>query len=80
MERSVNYKFTVISGSSVNSNTICNISLLVCMPFIWIYKRRINWTTFRLYFTRIILIYHKRILVETIEEFKRTMLLKNKNM
>ena len=79
MARSEDYKFIVISGSSVNFNTICNISLSVC-PLFGFTKEELIGRPLDYILPELFCIYHKRILVEKIEEFKRTMLLKNKNM
>ena len=79
MARSEEYKFIVVSGSHANFNTICNISLSVC-PIFGFSKEELIGRPLDFILPELFCIYHKKTLVEKVEEFKRTMLLKNKNM
>ena len=79
MARSEEYKFIVVSGSHANFNTICNISLSVC-PIFGFSKEELIGRPLDYILPELFCLYHKKIMVEKVEEFKRTMLLKNKNM
>ena len=79
MARSEDYKYIVISGSQTNFNTICNLSLCIC-PMFGFSKEELIGRPLDYILPELFITYHKKILVEKIEEFKKTMLVKNKNM
>ena len=79
MSRSEDYKYIVISGSPSNFNTICNISLSVC-PLFGFTKEELIGRPLDYILPELFCISHKKIFEEKVEDFKRTMLVKNKNM
>ena len=79
MARSEDYKYIVISGAPNNFNTICNISLSICPKFGFT-KEELIGKPLDYILPELFCIHHKKLLVEKVEEFKKTMLVKNKNM
>ena len=79
MARSEDYKYIVISGSPTNFNTICNISLNIC-PLFGFSKEELIGRPLDFILPELFCTYHKKVLSEKVEEFKKTMLVKNKNM
>ena len=79
MARSEDYKFIVISGAPTNFNTICNISLSIC-PLFGYTKEELIGRPLDYILPELFCTFHKKTLIEKIEEFKKTMLVKNKSM
>ena len=79
MARSEDYKFIVISGALSNFNTICNLSLSIC-PMFGFSKEELIGRPLDFILPELFCIYHKKIFEEKVGEFKKTMLVKNKNM
>ena len=79
MSRSEEYKYIVISGSPATFNTISNISLSIC-PMFGFSKEELIGRPLDYILPELFCINNKKVLVEKVEEFKRTMLVKNKNM
>ena len=79
MARSEDYKYIVISGAPNNFNTICNMSLSICPKFGFT-KEELIGKPLDYILPELFCTHHKKILVEKVEEFKKTMLVKNKNM
>ena len=79
MARSEEYKFLVISGSPTNFGTICNLSLSLC-PLLGFSKEELIGRPLDFILPELFCIPHKNALVGKVEEFKKTMLLKNKNL
>ena len=79
MARSEDYKYIVISGAPGNFNTICNISLNICNLF-GFSKEELIGRPLDYILPELFCIHHKKVLTEKVEEFKKTMLVKNKNM
>ena len=79
MARSEDYKYIVIGGAPNNFNTICNISLCVC-PNFGFSKEELIGKPLDYILPELFCIQHKKVLVEKVEEFKKTMLVKNKTM
>ena len=79
MARSEDYKYIVISGSPANFNTICNLSLSIC-PMFGFSKEELIGRPLDFILPELFCVYHKKVLVEKVEEFKKTMLVKNKSM
>jgi len=79
MARSEDYKYIVISGAPTNFNTICNLSLSIC-PMFGFSKEELIGRPLDYILPELFCTYHKKILEEKVEEFKKTMLVKNKNM
>ena len=79
MTRSEEYKYIVIGGAPNNINTICNISLCVCPNFGFTNEELIG-KPLDFILPELFCIQHKKVLAEKIEEFKKTILVKNKSM
>ena len=79
MARSEDYKYIVIGGSPNNFNSICNISLSIC-PMFGFTKEELIGKPLDYILPELFSINHKKLLVEKVEEFKKTMLIKNKSM
>ena len=79
MARSEDYKFIVVGGSPNNFNSICNISLSIC-PMFGFTKEELIGKPLDFILPELFSINHKKILMEKVEEFKKTMLVKNKSM
>ena len=79
MSRSEDYKYIVISGAPSTFNTICNMSLSVC-PMLGFSKEELIGRPLDYILPELFCINHKKVFVEKVEEFKRTMLVKNKTM
>ena len=79
MARSEDYKFIVIGGAPNNFNSICNISLSIC-PMFGFSKEELIGKPLDYILPELFSINHKKVLVEKVEEFKKTMLVKNKSM
>ena len=79
MARSEDYKYIVISGAPTNFSTICNISLSIC-PTFGFSKEELIGRPLDFILPELFCTYHKKILTEKVEEFKKTMLVKNKNI
>ena len=79
MARSEEYKYLVISAAPTNFNTICNISLNIC-PLFGFSKEELIGRPLDFILPELFCTYHKKVLTEKVEEFKKTMLVKNKNM
>ena len=79
MARSEEYKFLVISGSPNNFGTICNLSLSLC-PLFGFTKDELIGRPLDFILPELFCIPHKNIIAEKVGEFKKTMLVKNKNL
>ena len=79
MARSEDYKFIVIGGSPNNFNSIYNISLSIC-PMLGFTKEELIGKPLDFILPELYCINHKKILIEKVEEFKKTMLVKNKSV
>ena len=79
MARSEDYKYIVISGAPNNFNIICNIALCIC-PFFGFSKEELIGKPLDFILPELFCIHHKKILVEKVEDFKKTILAKHKNM
>ena len=79
MARSEEYKFIVIGVAPNNFNSICNISLSIC-PLFGFTKEELIGKPLDYILPELFCINHKKILVEKVEEFKKTMLVKNKSL
>ena len=79
MARSEEYKFLVISGSPSNFGTICNLSLCLC-PLFGFTKEELIGRPLDFLLPELFCIPHRNILTEKVDEFKKTMLVKNKNL
>ena len=79
MSRSEEYKYIVISGAPTNFNTICNLSLSICTMF-GFSKEELIGKPLDYILPELFCIQHKKVLSEKVEEFKKTMLVKNKTM
>ena len=71
MARSEDYKFIVIGGSQNNFNSICNISLSIC-PMLGFTKEELIGKPLDFILPELYCINHKKILIEKVEEFKKT--------
>ena len=79
MARSEDYKYIVISGAQNNFNIICNISLCIC-PMFGFSKEELIGKPLDFLLPELFSIHHKKMLVDKIEDFKKTILAKHKNM
>ena len=79
MARSEDYKYIVISGALNNFNIICNISLCIC-PMFGFSKEELIGKPLDFLLPELFTIHHKKLLVDRIEDFKKTILAKHKNM
>ena len=79
MARSEDYKYIVISGAQNNFNIICNISLCIC-PMFGFSKEELIGKPLDFLLPELFTIHHKKMLVDKIEDFKKTILAKHKNM
>ena len=79
MARSEEYKYLVISGSPSNFGTICNLSLSLC-PLFGFTKDELIGRPLDFILPELFCIPHKKIIFEKVGEFKKTMLVKNKNL
>ena len=79
MARSEEYKFIVISGSPTNFGTICNLSLSLCLLFGFT-KEELIGKPLDFILPELFCIPHKNALHERVDEFKKTMLVKNRNL
>ena len=79
MARSEDYKYIVISGAPNNFNIICNIALCIC-PFFGFSKEELIGKPLDFILPELFCIHHRKILVEKVEDFKKTILAKHKNM
>ncbi len=79
MSRSEEYKYLVISGSPSNFGTICNLSLSLC-PLFGFTKDELIGRPLDFILPELFCIPHRNILNEKVDEFKKTMLVKNKNL
>ena len=79
MARSEEYKFIVISGSPTNFGTICNLSLSLCLLFGFT-KEELIGKPLDFILPELFCIPHKNALHEKVDEFKKTMLVKNRNL
>ena len=79
MARSEEYKYLVISGSPVNFGTICNLSISLCHLF-GFSKDELIGKPLDFILPELFCIPHRNILNEKVDEFKKTMLVKNKNL
>ena len=79
MARSEDYKYIVLGGAPNNFNSICNLSLSVC-PMLGFTKEELIGKPLDYILPELYCINHKKVLVEKVEEFKKTMLIKNKSM
>ena len=79
MARSEEYKFLVISGSPNNFGTICNLSLSLC-PLFGFTKDELIGRPLDFILPELFCIPHKNIIIQKVDEFKKTMLVKNKNL
>ena len=79
MARSEDYKYIVISGAQNNFNIIINISLCIC-PMFGFSKEELIGKPLDFLLPELFSIHHKKILVDKIEDFKKTILAKHKNM
>ena len=79
MARSEDYKYIVISGAQNNFNIICNISLCIC-PLFGFSKEELIGKPLDFLLPELFCIHHKKLLLEKVEDFKKTILAKHKNM
>ena len=79
MARSEEYKYLVINGSPSNFGTICNLSLSLC-PLFGFTKDELIGRPLDFILPELFCIPHRNILIEKVDEFKKTMLVKNKNL
>ena len=79
MARSEEYKYIVISGSPTNFGTICNLSLSLCLLFGFT-KEELIGRPLDFILPELFCIPHKNALIERVDEFKKTMLVKNRNL
>ena len=79
MARSEDYKYIVISGAQNNFNIICNISLCIC-PYFGFSKEELIGKPLDFILPELFCTHHKKLLVEKVEDFKKTILAKHKNM
>ena len=79
MARSEEYKFLVITGSPNNFGTICNLSLSLC-PLFGFTKDELIGRPLDFILPELFCIPHRNTLIEKVDEFKKTMLVKNKNL
>ena len=79
MARSEDYKYIVISCAPANFNTICNLSLSIC-PMFGFSKEELIGRPLDFILPELFCVYHKKVLEEKVEDFKKTMLVKNKNI
>ena len=79
MTRSEDYKYIVIGGAPNNFNTICNISLCIC-PNFGFTKEELIGKPLDFILPELFCIQHKKVLIEKVEEFKKTILVKNRSM
>ena len=79
MARSEDYKYIVISGAPNNFNIICNIAICIC-PFFGFSKEELIGKPLDFILPELFCIHHRKILVEKVEDFKKTILAKHKNM
>ena len=79
MARSEDYKYIVISGAQNNFNQICNLSLCIC-PMFGFSKEELIGKPLDYLLPELFCIYHKKLLIERVEEFKKTILAKHKDM
>ena len=79
MARSEDYKYIVISGATNNFNIICNISLCIC-PMFGFSKEELIGKPLDFLLPELFTIHHRKLLFDKIEDFKKTILAKHKNM
>ena len=79
MARSEEYKYIVISGSPTNFGTICNLSLSLCLLFGFT-KEELIGRPLDFILPELFCIPHKNVLIERVDEFKKTMLVKNRSL
>ena len=79
MARSEDYKYIVISGAPNTFNFICNISLCIC-PMFGFSKEELIGKPLDFLLPELFTIHHKKLLIEKVEDFKKTILAKHKNM
>ena len=79
MARSEDYKYIVISGAQNNFNIIINISLCIC-PMFGFSKEELIGKPLDFLLPELFTIHHKKLIVDKIEDFKKTILAKHKNM
>ena len=79
MARSAEYKYIVISGSPNNFNMISNISLCIC-PLFGFSKEELIGKPLDFLLPELFTIHHRKMLVNKVEDFKKTILAKHKNM
>ena len=79
MARSEEYKYIIISGSPINFGTICNLSLSLC-PLFGFTKEELIGRPLDFILPELFCIPHRKIVMEKVDNFKKTMLAKNKNL
>ena len=79
MARSEEYKYIVISGSPTNFGSICNLSLSLCLLFGFT-KEELIGKPLDFILPELFCIPHKNALLGRVDEFKKTMLVKNRNL
>ena len=79
MARSEDYKYIVVSGAQNTFNYIQNISLCIC-PMFGFSKEELIGKPLDYLLPELFCIPHKRLLIDRVEDFKKTILSKHKNM
>ena len=76
MSRSEDYKFFIVDCSQSNFDKICNLSLSVC-PLFGYTKDELIGYPFEYLLPELFSIYHKKMLKNKVDEFKKKLLIKN---
>ena len=76
MSRSEDYKYFIIDCSQTNFDKICNLSLSVC-PLFGYSKEELIGHPFDSLLPELFSVYHKKILHNKVDEFKKKLLIKN---
>ena len=78
MSRSEEYKYLVVNCSKENFNSICNLSLSIC-PIFGYSKDELIGRSLNCLLPELFNLHHKRILLDKIDDFKKSLLLKSKD-
>ena len=76
MSKSEDYKYIIINCSSSNFDSICNVSSSVC-PIFGYTKEELIGHSFDYLLPEIFCVYHKQILKNKVDDFKKKLLIKN---